>query len=92
MQDLESGLRRIYLPRTPLNRAREGEDGPSPSLLRNGCGPGASRGLPVFVIDSYAIPDNMLTAAFLVASYWPRTTLLPEEHISIRPTTHYPDA
>ena len=36
--------------------------------------------------------SNMLTAAFLVASHWPRTTLLPEEHISIRPTTHYPDA
>ncbi len=25
---------------------------------------------PVIVIDSYAIPDNMLTAAFLVMSYW----------------------
>ena len=92
MHDPANGLRRIHIPRTPVNRARDGKEGPSPYLLRNGCGPGASRGLPVFVIDSYAIPDNMLTAAFLVASYWPRTILLPEEHRSIRPTTHYPDA
>ena len=47
---------------------------------------------PVVVIDSYAIPDNRLTAPYLVASYWLRTTLLPEEHRSIRPATHYPDA
>jgi hypothetical protein len=25
----------------------------------------------VVVIDSYAIPDNVLTAAYLVMSYWP---------------------
>jgi hypothetical protein len=92
MQDSVYELRRITLPRTPVNRARDGEDGPSPYLLRNGCGQGASRRLPVVVIDSYAIPDNSLTAAYLVTSYWPRTTLLPEEHRSIRPTTHYPDA
>jgi hypothetical protein len=47
---------------------------------------------PGVVIDSYAIPDNMLTAAFLVMLYWPRTTLLPEGHRSIRPTTDHPDA
>ena len=47
---------------------------------------------PGVVIDSYAIPDNMLTAAFLVMLYWPRTTLLREGHRSIRPTTDHPDA
>jgi hypothetical protein len=39
-------------------------------MVFSGCGPGASR-LPVFVIDSYAIPDNVLTAAFLVTYHWP---------------------
>jgi hypothetical protein len=40
-------------------------------MVFSGCGPGASRGFPVFVIDSYAIPDNVLTAAFLVTYHWP---------------------
>jgi hypothetical protein len=26
---------------------------------------------PIIVIDSYAIPDNVLTAAFLVTYHWP---------------------
>ena len=47
---------------------------------------------PGVVIDSYAIPDNMLTAAYLLMSCWLRTTLLRVEHRSIRPTTDYPDA
>jgi hypothetical protein len=46
----------------------------------------------VVVIDSYAIPDNVLSAAYLVMSYWPRTTLLQVEHRGIRPTTDCPDA
>ena len=71
---LRGEFRRILLPRTRVNKAWDGEEGPSPHILFNGCGPGASRRLhrlPVVVIDLYAIPENMLTAAFLLMSCWP---------------------
>jgi hypothetical protein len=64
-------LRGISIPRTTVNRARDGEEGPSPHIVCNGCGQALIVVSPVVVIDSYAIPDNMLTAAYLVMSYWP---------------------
>ena len=63
---ISAELPRIPIPRTPVNRARDGGEGPSPHILCNGCGQALV--VSVFVIDSYAIPDNMLTAAYLVMS------------------------
>jgi hypothetical protein len=56
-------------PRTSVNRARAGEEGPFPHIVYNGCG--QELVVAVVVIDSYAIPDGMLTAVYLVMSYWP---------------------
>jgi hypothetical protein len=64
-------VRRIPLPRNRVNRAKDGEEVLPLTWSSVAAGKALVVVSPIIVIDSYAIPDNVLTAAFLVTYHWP---------------------
>jgi hypothetical protein len=71
MQNLAYELPRITIPRTPVNRAKDGEEALPPTWSSVAAGQALVVVSPIIVIDSYAIPDNVLTATSLVTYHWP---------------------